>query len=389
MIGVGCGEGTAKVSKDERGWIMSKTVKLLIITALIVWVPAAPIGAQRLAVNTPGKPTVPAPTKAVGKRSSDRFEETTDKSRKASIKGVKWLLRTMNRDGGCGVDIGQPSDIGVTAIVGLALMSRGNTVREGQHSREVRKIQNYLLKQVSRMRGNNITRQTGTQLQRKIGQQAHTFFAALFLSQVVGEDWSNTRARQGLAKLAKAISGSQGPDGSWGAGSWAPMLGTVMGWVSLRGAYSAGFKVGGSADKTANHLISQMGSVKNRGSWMHTLYKNATGVRVLYAMQRQDDAACKAALAAVLKLVTSSNQAFNQAGGEEFLAFHLITETMLQTGGSQWKQWYPVVRDKLCGVQNADGSWTGHHCITSRTFCTAAAVLVLDSPNRMLPISQE
>ena len=38
--------------------------------------------------------------------------------------------------------------------------------------------------------------------------------------------------------------------------------------------------------------------------------------------------------------------------------------------------------------QNQDGSWTGHHCITSRTFCTAAAILVLSSPNRFLPISQ-
>jgi len=28
-------------------------------------------------------------------------------------------------------------------------------------------------------------------------------------------------------------------------------------------------------------------------------------------------------------------------------------------------------------VQNADGSWSGHHCITGRTFCTAAALNVL------------
>jgi len=40
-------------------------------------------------------------------------------------------------------------------------------------------------------------------------------------------------------------------------------------------------------------------------------------------------------------------------------------------------------------VQNGDGSWTAHYCITSRTFCTAAALLVLSAPNRMLPISQE
>jgi hypothetical protein len=62
---------------------------------------------------------------------------------------------------------------------------------------------------------------------------------------------------------------------------------------------------------------------------------------------------------------------------------------MLQKGGDEWKKWYATVRDKLIGVQNKDGSWTGHHCITSRTFCTAASVLVLMSPNRMLPISQQ
>ena len=61
---------------------------------------------------------------------------------------------------------------------------------------------------------------------------------------------------------------------------------------------------------------------------------------------------------------------------------------MLQKGGEDWKIWFPTVRDKIVSVQNSDGSWTGHHCITSRTFCTAAACLVLSSPNRYLPISQ-
>lgn len=65
-----------------------------------------------------------------------------------------------------------------------------------------------------------------------------------------------------------------------------------------------------------------------------------------------------------------------------------ITETMLQKGGNDWATWFPTIRDKIIAVQNADGSWTGHHCITSRTFCTAAAILVLTAPNRYLPISQ-
>ena len=33
--------------------------------------------------------------------------------------------------------------------------------------------------------------------------------------------------------------------------------------------------------------------------------------------------------------------------------------------------------ENLERVQNADGCWSGHHCITGRTFCTATALLVL------------
>jgi hypothetical protein len=84
-----------------------------------------------------------------------------------------------------------------------------------------------------------------------------------------------------------------------------------------------------------------------------------------------------------------ANNVFTNAGGEEYIAFHLITECMLQAGGDDWKRWFPSIREGLVNSQNADGSWTGHHCITSRTFCTAAAILVLQSPNRFLPISQE
>jgi hypothetical protein len=169
------------------------------------------------------------------------------------------------------------------------------------------------------------------------------------------------------------------------------MLGTVMGWVALRGAHYAGFRVAASAEKTAAHIVKSMTTELNRNqqSWMHTLYKNATGIRVLYAIGKDDEAIARQAFESVLNLIKGSDSPFSQAGGEEFLSFHLITETMLQKGGSDWKTWYPMVRDKLLSVQNSDGSWTGHHCITSRTFCTAASVLVLSAPNRFLPISQQ
>jgi len=321
------------------------------------------------------------------------FQEFTPESEEAARRGTAWLMKTINRDGGSGVDIGQPSDIGTSAMVGLALMSQGNTPVEGPHSRVVRQILDYLLQQVKLMPpdANDITQAVRTQLQNKIGRHAHSFFAILFLSQVMGEGWEPERIRLATNRLVKAVTSAQTAEGHWGNQSWAPTLGTVMGWVALRGAHFAGFKVDASAKKVADHLIQVMRSkIGHRsGSWMHTFYKNATGIRVLYALGMEEDPVAKKAFADALNTVTKDNTPFSQAGGEEYLAFHLITETMLQKGDPEWSQWYPTVRDKMMDVQNADGSWTGLHCITSRTFCTAAAVLVLSAPNRFLPISQQ
>lgn len=323
------------------------------------------------------------------KTESYSFEEWTKQSERSVGKGIDFLMKTMHRDGGCGIDIGQPPDIGCTAMVGLALLSLGNTPVEGPRSREVRSIVNYLLRQVDNMPSDDITSQVQTQLQNKIGRHAHTFFATTFLCEVVGEGYDPEPAEKALKKLVDVIVATQ-TDGHWGQQSWAPMLGTVMGWVALRAGHQVGLKVGNSPDATSDYIIKQMagGLGKQSGSWMHTLYKNATGIRVLYEIGRDDEDVAKAAFKGVEDLVNKDNTAFSQAGGEEYLAFHLITETMLQKGGKDWKTWFPTVRDKIVGVQNQDGSWTGHHCITSKTFCTAAACLVLSAPNRYLPISQ-
>jgi hypothetical protein len=42
--------------------------------------------------------------------------------------------------------------------------------------------------------------------------------------------------------------------------------------------------------------------------------------------------------------------------------------------------------ERLQKIQNTDGSWSGHHCITSPVFCTSAVLLTLaaDRDARML-----
>ncbi|MEE9131778.1 MAG: hypothetical protein V3T84_17335, partial [Phycisphaerales bacterium] len=45
--------------------------------------------------------------------------------------------------------------------------------------------------------------------------------------------------------------------------------------------------------------------------------------------------------------------------------------------GDDWAKWDGGITQNLNRIQNADGSWSGHHCITGKTFCTSTALLSL------------
>jgi hypothetical protein len=59
---------------------------------------------------------------------------------------------------------------------------------------------------------------------------------------------------------------------------------------------------------------------------------------------------------------------FGSNGGEEFLSYMNISESLVVKGGAEWQKWDAKMTENLNRVQNQDGSWTGHHCITGRTF---------------------
>ncbi len=68
---------------------------------------------------------------------------------------------------------------------------------------------------------------------------------------------------------------------------------------------------------------------------------------------------------------------FGSNGGEEFLSYMNIGESLLVKGGADWAKWNKSMTTNLNNIQNSDGTWSGQHCITGRTFCTAAALMVL------------
>ena len=63
-----------------------------------------------------------------------------------------------------------------------------------------------------------------------------------------------------------------------------------------------------------------------------------------------------------------------------------IGESLVLKGGPDWKKWDASMTENLNRIQNDDGSWTGHHCITGRTFCTSTALLVLLGDRTPVPV---
>ena len=68
---------------------------------------------------------------------------------------------------------------------------------------------------------------------------------------------------------------------------------------------------------------------------------------------------------------------FGNNGGEEFLSYMMASESLVVTGDNEWDKWYTRMNHLFERVQNQDGSWSGHHCITSPVFCTAAVILTM------------
>lgn len=68
---------------------------------------------------------------------------------------------------------------------------------------------------------------------------------------------------------------------------------------------------------------------------------------------------------------------FGNNGGEEFLSYMNIGLALHVKGGKEWDDWDRQISEKLAKAQNSDGSYSGEHCITGRTFCTSAALLTM------------
>ena len=194
------------------------------------------------------------------------------------------------------------------------------------------------------------------------------------------------RVRASLDKCVKKIQANQLKDGSWNiSGGWAPILGTSMASQSLRIAKDKGLKVADSnLDAVAGYTRqaaaaeSKAPGARGEGSAGVSLYSRAQQIEELSKTEKDRRVNAREIGNIARDLGKESFvQGFGSMGGEEFFSYLNISDSLKRTGGNEWKEWNTNMKSRLVKLQNNDGTWAGHHCITGRVAVTSAAVLTM------------
>jgi Squalene-hopene cyclase C-terminal domain/Prenyltransferase and squalene oxidase repeat len=314
-------------------------------------------------------------------------------------KGAKWLASVQGADGGWGQDGGETSyirqsehlestgnDVANTAVAALALLEAGRDYRPN-----VERAVDFILRKVesSPKDGLAVTDQKGTQIQRKLGPYIDTFLTSMLLARVDGtmpRADQNARVRHALEKCVAKIERNQKSDGSWNvAGGWAPVLGTSMASRSLFEAHLKGVPVDSAVSDKAERYAANAVTVTAAGAGIASadsagvpLYQSAQALEQL--SRTEADRKKNAKQIAGIQGQISNQQfvaGFGSIGGEEFFSYLNISDSLKRTGGEEWKKWSSDTSKKILNLQNSDGTWSGHHCITGRVAVTSAAILNL------------
>ena len=318
-------------------------------------------------------------------------------------KGLDWLVSVQGEDGGWGQDGGRVgtarqgftqesngNDVANTCLAALALMRSGAIPGRGAYGTAVARAVQFVLGHVERAapEGLAVTSRSGTQIQRKLGPFIDTFLAAMLLSEVDGQmpdDPSQGRVRAAVKRCVAKIEANQQRDGSWNiAGGWAPVIGTSMASRALYRAESKGVAVDKEVFRkvdayTRDNYDAAGGKFRAEAAGAGVeLYQAAQALEQASRSEESRKANAPMARAAAGKLADARFVGgFGSMGGEEFVSYLNISDSLARMGGREWAEWNGKIKTHLVKQQNEDGTWAGHHCITGRVACTAAAVLTL------------
>jgi len=377
----------------------------------------------------------------MGEQSSKDFDVyKTEANLSLSVRdGLSWLSGAQLANGGYGAGghsaqhIKDPhavkADPATTSMVAMAFLRSGSTLRKGPYSKNLKKALNYILETVENTPKSSdyITDVRGTQIQTKLGQNIDAVLTAQLLSNVLDRNLKGIdrkRIERCLDICVDKIQRATDASGRQKGAGWAGVLQSGLANSALESAQSAGAEVDDEVLKRAreyqkSNYNEDTGVVNSADGAGVMLYAVSGSVRAsAKEARRAAEAIAKAKKKGTLaedadvtvenlrkagleeaeaieyntsyKVYQSAKNTaqredvlngFGNNGGEEFLSFLQTGESLVVNKDKDWKKWYDDMSGLILKIQNKDGSWNGHHCITSPVFCTATSVMLLTVEN--------
>lgn len=327
-----------------------------------------------------------SPARADAQRGSTAvsFTEITEASAAATQRGLA-KLATMQADDGSFGSERYGRHVGITALACLAFMADGNLPQRGQYAVNVQRGLEFILSAATE--SGLVAADTSH------GPMYGHGFATLMLGEIYGMTGgqSDTRLREALLKAIRLIVNTQNDEGGWRYHPVpldADISVTICQIMALRSARNAGLSV---PKATIDRAVAYVQACQNQddGGFRYMLNaggsafpRSAAGVASLYYAGIYEGDSIDLGLNYLLR---SSDSLGYRGGGHYYYGHYYAVQAMYLAGGNYWQQWYPRIRDELVNNQQADGQWSSSH---GEAYGTAMALLVLQMPNRLLPIFQ-
>lgn len=382
---------------------------------------------------------------------SDFVHATPENVRQSIDKALAWVIKEQMPDGGWYggfhatqnilSDPNAKADPATTAMVAMAIHRCGSDPLKGQYAGQLKKATEFLLLAVESSNPDdlNITQIKGTQAQIKLGQNIDVMLTSQYLTNILGvyDEQSNEykRIKNGLEKCVDKIQKAQNTNGSFNGAGWAGVLQSAIGNNALETAKAVGISVDTAVlEKSRNYQKANFSSDSKgvstadgagivlysvSGSSRASAWEANVAKTVIKKAKREGKIATDTVISvenlrkagmsesealkyntaysindAASKMAQQSNvmNGFGSNGGEEFFSFLQTGEGLIISRDKSWKNWYTNVSGKLVQLQESNGNWRGHHCITSPVFCTATCLLILSVNNdigRLLALSKQ
>lgn len=307
--------------------------------------------------------------------------EITPEQTQAVERGLEYLAARQNAEGSFGNSGAYGATAAITALSGIAFMADGNLPGRGKYGDNVRKAVEFICRN---QQESGLFTTSASQ-----GEMYSHGFATLFIGEVYGMT-GDDEIKENLQKAVRLIERCQNPEGGW---RYQPMpvdadiSVTICQIMALRSARDAGIKTDAAVMERALAYVKRCQNSDGGFSYQATggesgFARTAAGTASLYYAGKFEDNAVTRGLDYLSRFIPRQNEMDEQ--GHFFYGQYYAVQAMFLAGGKYWADWYPAIRDLLIAQQNhSAGDWEGE---VDPDYCTAMALIILQMPNRYLPV---